>query len=141
MVIKGAFAKPAIKTIDSRNPSHAITRSAVSEWMNQKSEGRRKKPAKPEPNPVRTRSRYISTGNKPWDPISGTIWFMATKKATAYTIPKSLRIKNLVSQYERELFIEPNGGLKCEEVVLFIFWIHSQYQYRFLPLRISIYLG
>jgi hypothetical protein len=56
---------------------------------------------------------------------------MTIRKATPYTIPKSLRIKNLVSQYERELFIEPNGGLKCEEIVLFIFWIHSQYQYRF----------
>jgi hypothetical protein len=89
--------------------------------MNQKSEGRCKNPAKPEPNPVRTRSRYISTGNKPWDPISGKIWFMTIRKATPYTIPKSLRIKNLVSQYERVLFIEPKGGLKYEELFLFIF--------------------
>jgi hypothetical protein len=49
MVSKGAFAKPASTTMESRRPIHAAVRRAVSEWTNQKSEGSRRKPAPVDP--------------------------------------------------------------------------------------------
>jgi hypothetical protein len=65
IVRMGAFAKPARTTSDSMKPIHATVRRAVSEWTNQKSEGRRRKPLAVDPSESRTRCVKMPMGRRP----------------------------------------------------------------------------